>query len=141
MENSDEKHDPCCLRRPQSDRCDCPCSECQEHDSWRCAGHTAAANRLVQPISGSVGLAEGLAVGAPFSRSSWNGSVGCPADQDGFTRYPDADQIRLVMDNLSTHTARALYETFPAPEAYCIPSSAWSSIYTQARQLAEYGGN
>ena len=32
--------------------------------------------------------------------------------------YPDADRIRVVMDNLSTHTAGALYETFPAPEAH-----------------------
>lgn len=31
--------------------------------------------------------------------------------------YPDADRIRVVMDNLSTHTASALYQTFPAPEA------------------------
>jgi transposase len=36
------------------------------------------------------------------------------------THYPDADQIRVVMDNLSTHTAGALYETFPAPEAHRI---------------------
>jgi hypothetical protein len=36
------------------------------------------------------------------------------------THYPDADQIRVVMDNLSTHTAGALYETFPAQEAHCI---------------------
>ena len=28
--------------------------------------------------------------------------------------YPDADRIRVVMDNLSTHTAGALYEAFPA---------------------------
>ncbi len=34
--------------------------------------------------------------------------------------YPDADQIRVVLDNLSTHTAGALYETFPAPEAHRI---------------------
>jgi hypothetical protein len=34
--------------------------------------------------------------------------------------YPDADQIRVVMDNLSTHTAGALYDTFPAPEAHRI---------------------
>src|SRR6202042_2798986 len=33
---------------------------------------------------------------------------------------PDADRIRVVMDNLSTHTAGALYETFPAPEAHRI---------------------
>lgn len=29
----------------------------------------------------------------------------------------DAELIRVVLDNLSTHTAGALYETFPAPEA------------------------
>ena len=32
--------------------------------------------------------------------------------------YPDADLIRVVLDNLSTHTAGALYEAFPAPEAH-----------------------
>src|SRR6202051_4545642 len=32
--------------------------------------------------------------------------------------YPEADRIRVVMDNLSTHTAGALYEAFPAPEAH-----------------------
>jgi hypothetical protein len=31
--------------------------------------------------------------------------------------YPGADQIRVVVDNLSTHTAGALCETFPAQEA------------------------
>jgi transposase len=34
--------------------------------------------------------------------------------------YPDAEQIRVVLDNLSTHTAGALYETFPAAEAHRI---------------------
>ena len=33
------------------------------------------------------------------------------------THYPEADLIRVVLDNLSTHTAGALYDTFPAPEA------------------------
>jgi hypothetical protein len=33
------------------------------------------------------------------------------------THYPDAERIRVVLDNLSTHTAGALYETFPASEA------------------------
>ena len=36
------------------------------------------------------------------------------------THYPEADLIRVVLDNLSTHTAGALYETFPAPEAHRI---------------------
>jgi hypothetical protein len=31
--------------------------------------------------------------------------------------FPDADVIRLVMDNLNTHTIGALYEAFPATEA------------------------
>jgi transposase len=32
--------------------------------------------------------------------------------------YPRADLIRVVLDNLSTHSPGALYETFPAPEAH-----------------------
>ena len=32
--------------------------------------------------------------------------------------YPDAELIHVVMDNLSTHTAGALYEAFPASEAH-----------------------
>ena len=31
--------------------------------------------------------------------------------------YPQAERIRVVLDNLSTHSAGALYEAFPAPEA------------------------
>jgi hypothetical protein len=31
--------------------------------------------------------------------------------------YPKAARIRVVLDNLSTHTASALYQTFPADEA------------------------
>jgi hypothetical protein len=31
--------------------------------------------------------------------------------------YPEAEKIRVVLDNLSTHSAGALYETFPACEA------------------------
>ena len=32
--------------------------------------------------------------------------------------YPHADRVRVVLDNLSTHTVGALYETFPAHEAH-----------------------
>ena len=32
--------------------------------------------------------------------------------------FPQAERIRVVMDNLSTHTPGALYEAFPAPEAH-----------------------
>jgi transposase len=36
------------------------------------------------------------------------------------THYPKAQLIRVVLDNLSTHNAGALYETFPAAEAHRI---------------------
>ena len=32
--------------------------------------------------------------------------------------FPDAERIRVVLDNLSTHTPGALYEAFPAEEAH-----------------------
>ena len=31
--------------------------------------------------------------------------------------YPEAERVRVVLDNLSTHSAGALYQTFPADEA------------------------
>jgi DDE superfamily endonuclease len=31
--------------------------------------------------------------------------------------FPSAERIRVVLDNLSTHTPGSLYEAFPAPEA------------------------
>jgi hypothetical protein len=31
--------------------------------------------------------------------------------------YPRAEQVRVVLDNLSTHSPGALYDAFPAPEA------------------------
>ena len=31
--------------------------------------------------------------------------------------FPNAERIRVVLDNLSTHTPGSLYEAFPAPEA------------------------
>jgi transposase len=36
--------------------------------------------------------------------------------------YPKADKIRVVLDNLSTHSPGALYEAFPAPEAHRVLS-------------------
>ena len=34
--------------------------------------------------------------------------------------YPRAKLVRVVLDNLSTHSAGALYQAFPAPEAHRI---------------------
>ena len=35
-------------------------------------------------------------------------------------RYPEAEKIRLVQDNLNTHNLSSLYETFPAEEAFAL---------------------
>jgi len=40
--------------------------------------------------------------------------------------YPDADKVRVVMDNLSTHTASAVYQTFPARRG--VPDLATSGV-------------
>jgi hypothetical protein len=33
-------------------------------------------------------------------------------------RFPDAEMIRVILDNLNTHSPGSLYEAFPAAEAY-----------------------
>jgi hypothetical protein len=52
--------------------------------------------------------------------------------------YPKADRIRVVLDNLSTHKAGALYQAFPAPTlaACCV---AWSSITRPNTPAAQHG--
>jgi transposase len=63
----------------------------------------------------------------PEGRKRWTlgllaGAMVRMAEHEGLSRehYPHADQIRVVMDNLSTHTVGALYEAFPAAEAHRI---------------------
>ncbi len=36
------------------------------------------------------------------------------------TNYPEAIKIRLVQDNLSTHTTSAFYQHFPAAQAFAL---------------------
>ena len=56
--------------------------------------------------------------------------------------YPQADVVQVVLDNLSTHSPGALYETFPAPEAHRImrrlefhftPSTPVGSTWSKSR--------
>ena len=42
--------------------------------------------------------------------------AGCMRDLTDL-HFPEAEKIRVVMDNLSTHSAASLYNSFPAPEA------------------------
>ena len=34
--------------------------------------------------------------------------------------YPQAESIRLVQDNLNTHSPASFYEAFPAPQAFAL---------------------
>jgi hypothetical protein len=47
------------------------------------------------------------------TKKDWAGQIKELLD----VHYPDAERIRLVMDNLNTHAFSSLYETFPADEA------------------------
>ena len=44
-------------------------------------------------------------------------------------RYPRAEKIILVQDNLNTHTPASFYETFPAQEAFAL-TQRFEMIYT-----------
>lgn len=57
--------------------------------------------------------------------------------------YPEAEKIRVVLDNLSTHTGAAFYEAFPAQRARSLATTKIEFIYTHrgARLMAEHGGD
>ena len=63
----------------------------------------------VEPLAGRrhVGVTEHRA------RTDWASWIKGMLDE----RYPDARSVRLVMDNLNTHSTASLYETFPPQEA------------------------
>ena len=44
-------------------------------------------------------------------------------------RYPDADKIVLIQDNLNTHNPSSFYEVFPATEAFAL-SQRFEMVYT-----------
>ena len=59
---------------------------------------------------------------------------------DVAARYPEADTIHLVMDNLSSHTRKAVVERFGA-EAGDWLWNRFTAHYTPRRQLVEPGGD
>ena len=54
--------------------------------------------------------------------------------------YPQATSIRLVLDNLNTHTGASLYEAFRRRSA-TVAGPLGVPSHPQARQLAQHGGN
>jgi hypothetical protein len=53
--------------------------------------------------------------------------------------YPQAEYIRIVQDNLNTHTAAALYEAFEPAEARRILQRVEFHSTRHPWQLVEYG--
>jgi hypothetical protein len=63
----------------------------------------------VEPLAGK----RHVAVTERRTRQDWAVQIKEMLDE----RYPEALKVRLVMDNLNTHSITSLYETFPAKEA------------------------
>ena len=53
--------------------------------------------------------------------------------------FPAAERIRVVLDNLSTHSAGALYQAFPAVRSATRAAPIGVPLRSQARQLVEHG--
>ena len=63
----------------------------------------------VEPLAGK----RHVAITERRTRMDWAEQIKQMLD----TRYPDARKVRLVMDNLNTHSIASLYEAFPPQEA------------------------
>jgi hypothetical protein len=63
----------------------------------------------VEPLAGR----RHVAITERRTRQDWAGFIKGMLEE----RYPHATKVRLVMDNLNTHSTASLYETFPPEEA------------------------
>jgi hypothetical protein len=63
----------------------------------------------VEPLAGR----RHVAVTEQRTRKDWAGFIKSMLDE----RYPEAEKVRLVMDNLNTHNLASLYEAFEPEEA------------------------
>ena len=59
----------------------------------------------------------------------------------GDAAYPEAERIRVVLDNLNTHRPASLYEAFEPKEARRVIPTAGVSLYSQTWELAQHGGD
>ena len=59
----------------------------------------------------------------------------------GDAAYPEAERIRVVLDNLNTHRPASLYEAFEAKGSQTGDPTAGVSLYSQTWELAQHGGD
>jgi hypothetical protein len=53
-------------------------------------------------------------------------------------RYPEAKKIRLVQDNVHTHSVSAFYESFSAEEAFALSRALRVLLHAEIGELVEY---
>ncbi len=87
----------------------------------------------VEPLSGK----RHVAITERRTRKDWASQTREMLDE----RYPDAIEVRLVMDNLNTHSIVSLYETFEPKEARRLAERLDSNSHAQTWKLVEYGGD
>jgi hypothetical protein len=75
----------------------------------------------VEPLAGR----RPVAITERRTRQDWAGFIQGMLEE----RYPQATKIRLVRDNLNTHSIASLYETFPPEEARRL-ARRWEIHYT-----------
>jgi len=78
-------------------------------------------------------LAQGQSHRAPRRQEDY---AHCMRDPSSISIIPDAEIIRIVQDNLSTHSAGSLYQAFPPAEARRILRRIEFHYTPQARKLA-----
>lgn len=88
-----------------------PCrpGQCQRQDDEYVRNGVAEIFMEVEPLRGK----RHVAVTERRTRKDWAIQIKEMLDE----RYPAAIKVRLVMDNLNTHSIASLYETFPPQEA------------------------
>ena len=114
-----EPHDPkrpvvCFDESPIDSSARCACPSCRNPESD--TAMTASTSATARPTSLSCWTRPVVARGKVTDRRANEDFAICMRDLAD-AHYPGADKIRVVMDNLSTHTASAVYQTFPAAEA------------------------
>ena len=79
----------------------------------------------VEPLAGR----RHVAITERRTRKDWAQQIKEMLDE----RYPEAVKVRLVMDNLNTHSIASLYEAFRAQGSAALGGTTGDSSHAQAR--------
>jgi hypothetical protein len=103
----------------------------ERYDSEYVRNGTANIFCAIEPLNGE----KTVSVTERRTKTDWARFMRTLVDE----RYPDAEKIVLVADNLNTHTPACFYEAFPPEEARRLAEKNRIPPYPKARQLAQHG--